>query len=269
MTGMGFLVKGDMFGDKIVIGDHHVLCANCIYKTIRQRMVPKYVISVCGGSGSGKSEIASLLGTYCIRDGLSAYVLSCDNYPKLPPRDNEARREELFMTGGYQALEEYLGTEEEINFERLSGIVHDFLAGKDSVSLRIIDNPGNRIYDDNYRLEVSDIQVLILEGTWSGLIEDVSLRVFLDVPLEITLEHRRLRGRDPLTAIGETVVQVERFKLDRFREERADLVVEPRFLGDCQTDQDCCNLSCQLRGRSTEFGIVPVEILNLDKEALV
>ncbi len=61
-----------MPGDKIDISDSHVSKANKIFPVLVKRvqehmltnMADKLVISVYGGSGVGKSEIASLLSYY-------------------------------------------------------------------------------------------------------------------------------------------------------------------------------------------------------------
>ena len=56
---------GDMPGDKVVIGEDHINKANKIFplliKELEKLDSDKAVVSVFGGSGVGKSEIASLL----------------------------------------------------------------------------------------------------------------------------------------------------------------------------------------------------------------
>ena len=99
---------GDMPGDKIAIGDDHVNKANKIFplliEEIRKNGSDKVVVSVFGGSGVGKSEIASLL-TYYLQDaGIGAYVLSGDNYPYRIPLYNDAERLSIFRAAGLRGL---------------------------------------------------------------------------------------------------------------------------------------------------------------------
>lgn len=54
------------------------------------------VITVCGGSGVGKSEIASLLAHYFENMGVGCYTLSGDNYPHRIPVYNDAERLRIF-----------------------------------------------------------------------------------------------------------------------------------------------------------------------------
>ena len=63
---------GDMPGDKVDIKDGHIQKANVIFpelmkeiiNVLEKRTVKRVVVTVCGGSGAGKSGVASLLSYY-------------------------------------------------------------------------------------------------------------------------------------------------------------------------------------------------------------
>ncbi|MBQ9262970.1 MAG: ATP-binding protein [Clostridia bacterium] len=99
---------GDMPGDKICIGDEHIKKAQVIYPRLQEQLVAldgkRAVIAVCGGSGVGKSEIASVLAFYLNHDGMGAYVMSGDNYPRRIPRDNDIERVRVYRQGGLHGL---------------------------------------------------------------------------------------------------------------------------------------------------------------------
>ena len=99
---------GDMPGDKIAIGEDHISKANKIFplliEEIRKNGSDKVVVSVFGGSGVGKSEIASLLTYYLEDAGIGAYVLSGDNYPYRIPQYNDAERLSIFRAAGLKGL---------------------------------------------------------------------------------------------------------------------------------------------------------------------
>jgi alpha-galactosidase len=101
---------GDMPGDKIKIDDSHINRANIIYPQLREHLEnlgsQRLVVSVYGGSGVGKSEIASILAHYSTIDGFKSYVLSGDNYPYRIPEDNDKERLRTFRNAGLQALAE-------------------------------------------------------------------------------------------------------------------------------------------------------------------
>ena len=99
---------GDMPGDKIAIGEDHIRKAEKIFplliEEIRKTGSEKVVVSVFGGSGVGKSEIASLLTYYLQEAGIGAYVMSGDNYPYRIPMYNDAERLSVFRAAGLRGL---------------------------------------------------------------------------------------------------------------------------------------------------------------------
>ena len=99
---------GDMPGDKIVIGGDHVRKAQLLFPKLLEALKEleggKAVVSVFGGSGVGKSEIASLLGWYLQSIGVGSYVISGDNYPRRIPLYNDAERLSIFRVGGLRGL---------------------------------------------------------------------------------------------------------------------------------------------------------------------
>ncbi|MCR4634431.1 MAG: adenylyl-sulfate kinase [Erysipelotrichaceae bacterium] len=101
---------GDMPGDKIVIGAEHERKAQKIFpvmiKMMRELGKEKVIVSVFGGSGVGKSEIASLLAYYLTKSGIRAYVMSGDNYPYRIPLYNDAERAAIFRSNALKGLVE-------------------------------------------------------------------------------------------------------------------------------------------------------------------
>ena len=100
--------QGDMPGDRICIGEEHIAKARTIYPLLREELEKrdgrKTVVTVCGGSGVGKSEIASVLAYYLNQEGIGAYIMSGDNYPRRIPRDNDLERVRVFRQGGLYGL---------------------------------------------------------------------------------------------------------------------------------------------------------------------
>lgn len=120
--------KGDMPGDKIKIGDDHIKKAQVILPKLMDMLIPllnghpkqRAVIAVCGGSGVGKSETASLL-SYCLNKmNIGSYTLSGDNYPHRIPKYNDAERLRIFRQSGIKGLichGEYIDNRHEILME--------------------------------------------------------------------------------------------------------------------------------------------------------
>lgn len=106
----GDIPHGDMPGDRVEIGQGHIDKANTIFPLLvplaaaAARESGKAVIAVCGGSGVGKSETASLLSHYFRQAGVNAYTLSGDNYPRRIPMYNDAERIRVFRVGGLRGM---------------------------------------------------------------------------------------------------------------------------------------------------------------------
>ena len=107
----GEVICGDMPGDSVQIGEEHIRKAGMILPALLPLLQKcleenrgRAVISVFGGSGVGKSEIASLIACYLRETGIGAYTLSGDNYPRRIPMYNDAERLRIFRTGGVRGL---------------------------------------------------------------------------------------------------------------------------------------------------------------------
>ncbi len=99
---------GDMPGDKVRINESHIGKASTIFPYLLQRLTEapddRVVVSVYGGSGVGKSEIASVLGEYFRQQGFASYVMSGDNYPYRIPQHNDLERLSVYRNAALSAL---------------------------------------------------------------------------------------------------------------------------------------------------------------------
>lgn len=143
---------GDMPGDKVEIGEVHIQKANVIFPKLLEELkkvfvenhTNKAVVAVCGGSGVGKSETASLLSYYFKCMGIGSYTLSGDNYPRRIPMYNDAERLHIFRESGLRAMIE-AGTYSE---ERYS-IIKEFQINEDDANkAHITDHPWMASYID-------------------------------------------------------------------------------------------------------------------------
>ncbi|HSN11669.1 MAG TPA: sucrose phosphorylase, partial [Propionibacteriaceae bacterium] len=241
---------GDMPGDKVQIDESHVAKATALLPRLWEVLRPilaaspyqRAVIAVHGGSGVGKSEIGSLLAHFLRANGIGAYVMSGDNYPRRIPRDNDAERLRTFRTAGvrglvdagvydprvrgvladlqssdrdadpalvaehpwlgtYQragraALDAYLGTPNEIDFDEVSSILARFHDGATSLNLKRMGRELGELWYES--VDVSDVSVLVVEWTHgnSDHLTGVDVPILLSSTPEETLAHRRSRARD-------------------------------------------------------------------------
>lgn len=106
------LIGGDMPGDKVQINESHIDKSKKIINALTPLLQQfasinphkRAVVTVCGGSGVGKSEIATILAGYLRQAEIGAYTLSGDNYPHRIPLYNDAERLRIFNRGGLNGL---------------------------------------------------------------------------------------------------------------------------------------------------------------------
>lgn len=186
----------------------------------------RLVISLFGGSGSGKTTIAGALQQYLLNDGIGCFLLGGDDYPHRIPKRNDEERLRIFEESGEDGLRDYLGTPQEIDFDRINEVIADFHAGKNTITLRHMGREDGEIFSEETSFE--GIQVLIVEWTHGGseYLEGVDLPVFLESSPEETRERRIRRNRDANAASPfiNMVVELEGEKLKRQRN-RAKLIV--------------------------------------------
>ena len=194
---------GDMPGDIINITAPVIKKAGLIfphlYDEYERLNKDRTVISVYGGSGSGKSCIASVLSYMFSLAGINCYIISGDNYPRRIPSVNDSERLSRYNDGGRDALSSYIGTSEEIDFDEINGILDDYHRGKDVLSLKRMGRDEGSVFHES--VDVSDTGILMLEWTHgnSMFLKGVDIPVFLNSTPEDTLENRKSRGRDTQT----------------------------------------------------------------------
>ena len=287
---------GDMPGDKVSINEGHIAKANVIFPrllallpdVLSQNPAQRAVISVCGGSGVGKSETASLLSFYLNQLGVGAYTLSGDNYPHRIPVFNDAERLRVFrvsalrglLTAGeygadraevlaklmqqgseadpaYRAefpwlatyqragrtgLSGYLGTQNEIDFAELSGILAQFKSGAEEIFLKRMGREETALWYES--VDMRNISVLVVEWTHGNndLLAGLDIPILLNSTPEETLAHRKLRARDgaPDSPFTTMVLEIEQGLLQS-QAHKAKIVVSKN--GELLTPEQVANLS--------------------------
>lgn len=176
----------------------------------------RVVISIYGGSGSGKTTIATALQQYFLSEGIGCYLLGGDNYPHRIPKRNDEERLRVYEEAGEEGLREYLGTPKEIDFDCINQVLAEFHAGKDTITLRHMGREDGDISSEE--TDFAGIPVMLVEWTHGGseYIKGVDIPVFLESSPEETKERRIRRNRDENAASPFIcrVVELEQEKLD-------------------------------------------------------
>ena len=176
-----------MRGDVLIIEDYHIKAA----KGIVQHLIGdikstkrRYIITIGGESGSGKSEMGKAIQDELEAAGIKAVILGQDDYFVLPPRSNDLKRREN---------SKWLGPHVEVKMKNLEKNIINALKGVKTIKKPLIDYEKNEILEEIVDLE--GVGVLIAEGTYTSLLRNVDRRIFIDRNFEDTLAHRRKRER--------------------------------------------------------------------------
>ena len=176
-----------MKGDKIIIESHHYRAADAIVPSIADAInanQSRYVISVSGESGSGKSETALAMKERLAGRGISCVILGQDDYFVHPPKTNDAAR---------RRDPAWLGPAVEVRLDLLDEHCRAAIRGAALIVKPLVDYAADRIEEERVSLE--GIKVVIVEGTYTALLKHVHTRVFIARTKLETLEHRRKRNR--------------------------------------------------------------------------
>jgi uridine kinase len=186
-----------MRGDILVLQEYHKRAASEIVPQIIERVRGKntrYIITVAGESGSGKSETSRALADELEKHGIISVILGQDDYFILPPRSNNTKRRDN---------PDWLGPYVEVRLDVLDQNLKCAIQGKKEIKKPLVDYGANTIDEETICLD--GVKVVIAEGTYTSLLKNVDTRIFITRNWLDTLEHRQKRNRG--TEAGDPFVE--------------------------------------------------------------
>lgn len=151
----------------------------------RIRVFREHALKGLVKSGSYTAEARDII--FKLREeGLDLDSEKIEDYPFL----------EAYIEAGKKGLDAYLGTKEEIDFDEINSIIHDFKKGADTIFLKRMGRSDDVLWYD--AVDFSAIDILIVEWTHgnNANLVGVDIPVLLNSTPEETLAHRRSRSRD-------------------------------------------------------------------------
>lgn len=192
-----------MKGDIILVENYHKVAARKIVERLLdeiQSCKRRFIVSVAGESGSGKSEIGKALHDELCEEGIGSIVLGQDDYFFLPPHTNDAKR---------RSDPNWLGPHIEVKMDLLEKNIMDAIMGKKMITKPVTDYEHDVILEET--VDLSRVRVVIVEGTYTSLLRNVDKRIFITRTHKDTLPHRekRNRGKEVGDPFVEDILEVE------------------------------------------------------------
>lgn len=211
-----------MKGDVVLVESYHKKAGDFIASHLFDEInhsTSRYIITISGESGSGKSETAQALADALKQRGFKSVILGQDDYFRLPPRSNDAKRRQD---------SEWLGPHAEVKLDVLDNNLKDAIDGMDHITKPLVDYDANSITTE--KMDLSGVKVVIAEGTYTSLLKHVDKRAFITRNRLQTLEHRRNRNRgdeanDPFI---ENVLKIEHMIIAGHKQ-LADFVIDSDY----------------------------------------
>lgn len=208
-----------MKGDILIIDDNHRKAATQVVKFILDDITNsenKYVITVAGESGAGKSEVAASVAEELEKFKIKSFVFGQDDYFKLPPKTNENKRKEDIGWVGMQ----------EVKLDLLDQNLESVLKGFTSLTKPLVDFDADKIGEE--AVDLKNYKVLIAEGTYTTSLKNADCKVFIDRNKMDTIESRKKRAREAQDEFLDRILTIEHEIISKHKDQ-ADIVITKQW----------------------------------------
>jgi uridine kinase len=204
-----------MRGDKIIIQPHHERAGRRLAELVQPEIeaaAGRFVITIAGESGAGKSEIAEALSEALAAREVRSVIVQQDDYFIYPPRTNAAtRREDI----------DWVGTSE-VRLDLMDENLKQIRDGAATIVKPLVDFDADSIGEET--IELDGVDVVLVEGTYTTLLQNADRRVFIDRSYVDTRAARELRAREAQDDFLERILTIEHGIISSHKR-RADLIV--------------------------------------------
>lgn len=204
-----------MIGDVLLLAPKHYKASELIFENVRDKLSEKYIITIGGESGSGKSEIAHYLRKLLFQHGIISKILHLDNFYLTSP----AERTEWRMKNGVESI-----GYTEYDWNAINSAISDFKNNKKS-TLPFLDIVIQT--NDYVTTDFKGVQVLVLEGLYA-LKADADYKALIDLTYLDTKMAQILRGKEKPDEYRMTVLEREHQVVQELKA-LADLII-PRSI---------------------------------------
>ncbi len=208
-----------MRGDILLINENHIKAAkqifNLIYKKIKESK-NKFIITIAGESGAGKSEIASSLSSLLSEKNIKCFIFQQDDYFVYPPKTNAEMRKRNINNIGIS----------EVKLELIDQEIKSILQGENEIEKPLVIFNEDKIDKETVNLE--DIKVIIVEGTYTTILKNADIRIFIDRNYQDTIESRQKRSREKQDDFLNKILIIEH-KIIASHKSNADIIIDKNY----------------------------------------
>jgi len=202
-----------MLEDVLLITEKHRIAGEAIQQEILKRKKDKFIIAISGESGSGKSELTHVVAKGLRKQGIFAKPIHADNFYNTLPRE----RTEWRIKNG---IEKVVGLGE-YKWDEINRVIDDFKNDRKS-SMPGVDLVTEQV--DTLTTDFNGIDMLVIDGLYAINIDDVDLRVFIELIYLETKKAQKDRGKEPQKEYRMRVLEQEHKQVQSIRH-KADLIV--------------------------------------------
>jgi uridine kinase len=147
---------------------------------------------------------------------IPAYIIQQDDYFHLPPKTNENSRILNINQVGPG----------EVRLDLLNETINALKEGKQNISKPLVIFEEDRITEEVLNLQA--FKVIIIEGTYTTLVDNIDCHVFIDRNRDDTREDRLKRNREKQNDYLERILEIEHNIISRHKD-MADIIINKEF----------------------------------------
>ena len=187
-----------MIGDRLIFHPEHYIKGKLICSEVMDNYFgDKIVVTIGGESGTGKSEVASILqDSLWNSHKVRGKIIHIDDYYFTPWQNRNSIRKKTGIIGI-----------EEINWNKLKDILKTFRNGKKFLyveRIHMYTNSVEKIVANN-----KNIDILVIEGLYANYLEDKDLGIYLEGTYKETKAFREERQKEKINKFRMEVLEKE------------------------------------------------------------
>ncbi len=186
-----------MLNDKITVTKKHLEAAGLVSERLQDCIQPKFIITIGGEVGSGKSTLSYAIAQKIKKQGISSKIIDLDDFYKVAPKERKAWRRHHGI--------ESVGPDE-YDWKKIYRVVDDFVQSRES-NMPCVDLITDEV--DSLTTSFEGIDVLIINGLYATKIQQANLRVFIELTYDETKEAQLFSEKEEMTAFRKQILERE------------------------------------------------------------